>query len=210
MAFDRKQAEEVFERALAIDAALAPTFDRADLQRLADELGVSESAMSQAISEAIGGQPGPRNAVAQATIPAPVSEVRNAFDSFFSLRGLYSRGSGVWEQGSGWWPDLYRFRAITPVALTIVESGEGSAARLTARLDSIWRVHLIGALLAPLTLVLAVLGIGPPMSRELLFGCLAWMIVAVATLQLRQEAVRRRLAGALNDVSRPAYRLQPW
>ncbi|NNC92175.1 MAG: hypothetical protein HKN80_06750, partial [Acidimicrobiia bacterium] len=75
MVFDRRQAEEVFERALEIDGAPVPAFDAAALQLLAAEMGVSESAMSQAIAEATIGPPGPLNALAEATIPAPPTAV---------------------------------------------------------------------------------------------------------------------------------------
>ena len=166
--------------------------------------------MSQAIAEATAGRPGPRNAVAEVTISAAPSEVHDALDSLLRLRGLNPSGSAVWQQDSGWWPDLYRFTAITPVAVSVASSDHGTRARLTARLERIWRAHLIAALLAPLALILAVLGAGPSASVELVLGALAWMSIAGWTYQLRREAVQRRLAGALDDVSRPAYRLQPW
>lgn len=210
MVFDRRQAEEVFERALEIDGAPVPAFDAASLQRLAAEMGVSESAMSQAIAEATIGPPGPLNALAEATIPAPPAEVRNALDSFFRLRGLTPAGSAVWEQGSGWWPDLYRLTARTPVGVSVGASDCGTTVRLTARLDRVWRAHLVAALLAPLALVLTVLGTGPSAWFGLMLGALAWMAVVAWAYQLRREAVQRRLAAALADVSRPAYRLQPW
>ena len=210
MAFDRRQAEEVFERALEIDGAPIPTFDRAALQRLADELGVSESAMSQAIAEATGGRPGMLNAIAEATIPVSVSEIHDALDSFFRLRGLNPSGSAVWEQGSGWWPDLYRFTVRTPVGVSVGAADHGTSVRLTARLDRVWRTHLVAALLAPLALILAAVGAGPADSAGLVLGALVWMAGAAWTYQLRREAVQRRLAAALADVARPAYRLQPW
>ncbi|NNC93429.1 MAG: hypothetical protein HKN80_13150, partial [Acidimicrobiia bacterium] len=134
----------------------------------------------------------------------------SALDSFFRLRGLTPAGSAVWEQGSGWWPDLYRFTARTPVGVSVGASDYGTTVRLTARLDRVWRAHLVSGLLAPLALVLTVLGAGPSAWFGLMLGALAWMAVVAWTYQLRREAVQRRLAAALADVSRPAYRLQPW
>ena len=210
MAFDRRQAEEVFERALEIDEAAVAEFDQSALQRLADEMGVSEAAMSQAIAEATGGRPGPRNAVAEATIPAAPSDVGAALDSFFRLRGLSPSGTTVWHQTSGWWPDLYRFTAITPVAVSLSGSESEATVRLTARLDRIWRSHLLAALLAPLVLVMAFLRTGSSVSLGLALGAVVWMTAAAWTYQQRRDAVARRLAGALGDVSNPAYRFHPW
>lgn len=210
MTFDRRQAEEVFERALELDTAAVPDFDRSALQRLADEMGVSEAAMSQAIAEATGGRPGPRNAVAEATIQAAPSDVGAALDSFLRLRGLSPSGTTVWHQTSGWWPDLYRLTAITPVAVSISGTDAEATVRLTARLDRIWRGHLMAALLGPLVIILAVVRAGSSISVGLVVGAVVWMTAAAWTYQLRRDAVQRRLAGALGDVSNPAYRFQPW
>lgn len=210
MVFDRSQAEEVFERALELDGDAAPTFDSSALHRLADELGVSEAAMSQAIGEVIAGRPGLLNAVAAASLAVPVSEVGEALASFLRLRGLAPVGSTVWEQRSGWWPDLYRFTATTPVAVSVAETDGGSTVRLATRLDRVWRAHLVGALLAPVVLALALLGVGPSASAGTVVVALVWIGAAAWTYQLRREAVRRRLSRALEDVARPEYRLQPW
>ncbi|MCP4249494.1 MAG: hypothetical protein GY778_20830 [bacterium] len=171
---------------------------------------MSESAISQAIDEAVTGRPGPFNAVAQATVPAPAPEVQQALRSFLRLRGLSPTGSTVWQQESGWWPDLYRFTAITAVALSVNEAAGGTTVRLTARLDRVWRGHLGAALLAPLLLAVTLFGVGPSISMGSVLGAFAWVGAAAWTYRLRLEAVRRRLAGALVDVARPAYRLQPW
>ncbi len=210
MAFDRSQAEAVFERALELDAPAASTFDRAALQRLADELGVSESAMSRAIDEALAGRPGPLNAVAEAEIAASAPEIHEALGSYFRLRGLRPNGPTVWQQESGWWPDLYRFTATTAVAVSIREGDDRTTVRLTARLDRLWRVHLAAALMGPLLLLGGFIGVGPSVTVGSLVAVLLWVGAAAWTYQQRRQAVGRRLGGALTDVARPAYRLQPW
>jgi len=211
MVLDRNQVEAAIERALELDAAEVPAFDVAAVQRLADELGVSQAAISQAIGEAVGGSPGPLNATAQAPISAPPAEVEEVLHSYFRLRGLGTDGSTVWRQESGWWPDLYRFTATTPVAAAVAEAGEGTMVRLTARLDRVWRAHVVSALFGPLLLAIAVLtGAGPSALLSSLLLSFGWVAVSAWAYQLRRESIRRRLAQALHDVSQPAYRLAPW
>ncbi len=211
MVLDRNQVEAAIERAMELDAAEVSTFDVAAVQRLADELGVSQAAISQAIGEAVGGSPGPLNAAAQELIPATPAEVEEALESYFRLRGLGTDGSTVWRQQSGWWPDLYRFTATTPVAAAVAEAGEGTMVRLTARLDRVWRAHVVAVLLGPLLLAIAILtGAGPAALVSAVLLSLGWALLSAWTYQLRREAIRRRLARALHDVSQPAYRLAPW
>jgi hypothetical protein len=209
MVFDRRQAESVIERALELDRGETPAFDAAALQRLADELEVSPAAMSQAIEEAKSGRPGFLNAMAELAIDAPVSDVERAVESMLRLRGLHPVGSRVWRQDSGWWPDLYRFRAAAPVAVSVRPADGGTAVRLTARLDRIWRAQLTGAILGPLLFLLA-LAAGTGSLPTVLVAAVGWSCFSLWAYLPRRRAVERRLRSALTDLSRPAYRLQPW
>jgi hypothetical protein len=209
MVFDKRQAEAVIERALEIDLGEAPAFDAAALQRLADELGVTPAAMSQAIEEAKSGRPGFLNAMAELAIDVPVADVERAMESMLRLRGLHPVGSRVWQQDSGWWPDLYRFRAAAPVAVSVEPADGGCAVRLTARLDRIWRAHLTGALLGPLLFLLALAG-GTGSLPTVLVSAAGWSWFSLWSYLPRRRAVERRLRSALTDLSRPAYRLHPW
>ncbi|MBT8165854.1 MAG: hypothetical protein KJP22_05765 [Acidimicrobiia bacterium] len=210
MAFDRVQVEAVIERALELDDAPSAGMDAGAVRRIGDELGVSPGAMSQALAEIGAGRPGPLSVSAQATIPVPPAVLESALSSFLRLRGLAPTGSAVWQQASGWWPDLYRFSAVSPVAVTVGEADDATALRLTARLDRVWRVHLLAALLAPLALVLAVLGVGPGLSLGSVILLAAWVGLCGWTYLVRRTAVERRLRGALDTVANPAYRLHPW
>ncbi len=211
---DRDQVEVALTRAVEIDAAVEPaepTFDLPTVQRLADELGVSSEAIARAIGETTVPEAGPINAVAHATIPAPAPEVDRALESLLRLRGLQPVGSGVWQQASGWWPDLFRFRAVTPVAVTVAPGYGGTVVSLTARLDRVWRVHLAAAVLVPLVTALALLGaVGVGDLAGGLVAALAWVGSCAWGYQYRRESIRRRLAAALGDIAEPAYRRQPW
>jgi hypothetical protein len=205
---DRLQAEAALSRALELEAtAAADVFDRDALERLGLELGVSPESLDQALGDVLGAPAGPLNAAAARTIVAPVEEVEAAIESLLRLRGLTTDGGSVWRQGTGWWPDLFRFRAVTPVAVSVIEAGTGTTVRFMARLDHLWRAHLVAAILVPLLAAL-LLGIGELVAS--LFLGLAWVAVCGLGYRYRRGAVRRRLEGALRELSRPDYRSQPW
>lgn len=212
MVLDRRQVEAILERALELDSAgLEATFDIDTVQRLADELGVSSAALTTAIGEVGIETTGPLAVVAQSTIAAPVADVDAALAAFLRLRGLHTEGSSVWRQDSGWWPDLYRFTAVTPVATSLAAADDGTVVRMTARLDRVWRGHALAALLALLLLGLSVLtGSGPSdILGTVVLGAI-WLALVAWTYYARREAIQRRLAGAITDVSGAAYRRNPW
>jgi hypothetical protein len=210
MALDRSQVEAVIQRALELDEAPSTGMDAGAVRRIGDELGVSPKAMSQALAEIGAGRPGPLSVSAQATIPVPPAGLDSALASFLRLRGLAPTGSGVWQQETGWWPDLYRFWAVAPVGVVVGEADDGSVVRMTARLDRLWRAHLGAALLGPLLLVMAVLGAGPPPSLGGVGLLVVWVGLCGWTYLARRAAVERRLRGALATVADPAYRMHPW
>ncbi len=212
MVYDRIQAEAILARAQELDAhTTGASLDAGALQRVADELGLSREALSQAIDEAAGERTGPLTVEARATTRQSVDEVTGALASYLRLRGLSSSGWSVWEQASGWWPDLYRYRAHTHVAVFVAERVDGTHVRLSARLDRVWRVHLFVALLAPLFLVISAVG-GAGLSNlvDLLLLAVLWVGSAIATFYYRREAIQKRLTAALVDVSLPTYRMMPW
>jgi hypothetical protein len=210
MAFDRSQVEAVLQRALELDEAPSSHLEAEAVRRIGEELGVSSAAMSQALAEITSGRPGPLSVSAQATIPVSASALGVALTSFLHLRGLAPASSSVWQQDSGWWPDLYRFRAVSPVGVTVGEADDATAIRLTARLDRVWRAHLGAALLAPLMVMMSLLGIGPGPSVGGFILLAGWVVLCGWTYLARREAIGRRLAGALDAVASPAYRLHPW
>jgi len=213
MAFDRSQAEAILERALALDAdEPAATIDVDALQRLGDELGISPASLAEAMEQVPGDRSsGPLNVSARATVRASRAETQAGFASFMRLRGLDTDGSNVWRQGSGWWPDLFRFRAVTPVSFSLSPTGDETRVHLTARLDGVWRAHLLAAILGALFAVVAWLT-GPDLTGMVaaLTGAAAWIALCVWAYLYRREVVRRRLADALRDVSGPRYRRNPW
>jgi hypothetical protein len=150
------------------------------------------------------------NAVAQATIAASPEVVTDSLGSYLRLRGLTTDGSKVWRQEGGWWPDLYRFTASTPVGLAVAESDDGTLVRLTARLDRIWRTHLIAGIIAPVLAALAFFTAVIPSPVTSLAGAVLGAGASVWWYQLRRRAIERRLARALTEIASPAYRLAPW
>jgi len=212
MTLDRSQIEAVLERAFELDAATVDeTVDVETVRRLADELGVSESALMQAMSEVAGERAGSHGVVAQASIPAQAADLEGALGSFLRLRGLITEGHDVWRQESGWWPDLYRFRAVTPVAVSIAPGDGVTVVSLTARLDRVWRGHVMAAVLAPLLVGLLLLA-APGLSSlvgGVVLGAL-WVGACGWAFHYRTESIRQRLASAIGEVSRPLYRLHPW
>lgn len=205
---DRLQAEAAIGRALELEAAEADRelFDRAALERLGEELGVSIEALNRAIDEILTAPAGPLNAAAARTVDAPRSEVESALESMLRLRGLTTNGGDVWQQDTGWWPDLFRFRSVTTLAVTMVGAGVGTTVRFMARLDRIWRAHLAAAVVVPL--LLAAAAVTNPVS--LVAMTLGWMALCGGGYLYRREAVRRRLEQGLSELSQPRYRRQPW
>lgn len=206
---DRVQAEAALSRALELEARSesGDRFDRAVLDRLGLELGISPQALDEAVEEVLSAPAGPMNAAAGRAIPAPAAEISAALDTMLRLRGLTTDGAGVWRQESGWWPDVFRSWAVTPVAVSIVDSGRRTVVRFMARLDRIWRAHLLAAIIAPLVAAV-LLGVGELLA-VLGFG-LAWVAASVLGYQYRREAIRQRLDRALGELARPDYRRQPW
>lgn len=212
MILDRSELETVLKRAIDIDSAAGDdSFDLATVEHLADELGVTRSALIQAIDEVA--QPNRPHATtsAQVVIEAPQDEVLAAVESLFRLRGLRRTGVANWEQDSGWWPDLYRFRATTPVSVWTGRRGGSTWVRLTARLDNAWRSHLLAGILGPVLLVLWALT-GTRLSQVVAWLPMtaAWVFAVTWAYRLRRASVGRRLVAALRDVARPSYRLAPW
>lgn len=210
MAFDRSQVEAVIQRALELDDVPTTGMDAAAVLRVGEELGVSSEAMIRALAEVTSDRPGPLSVGAQATIAVSAAAAEAALAAFLRLRGLASTGSAVWQQETGWWPDLYRFWAVTPVGVTVGVADDGAVVRLTARLDRVWRAHLAAALLAPILLVVSLLGAGPEPSVGGVVLLAVWVGLCGWTYLARRAAVARRLRGALDTVADPAYRRHPW
>jgi hypothetical protein len=212
MVLDRSELEAVLKRAIDIDLATGDeSFDLATVEDLADELGVSRTALIQAIDEVVLLDASHVTTSAQVVVTAPPDEVLAAVESLFRLRGLRKTGVASWEQDSGWWPDLYRFRASTPVSVWTGGGGESTWVRLSARLDNAWRSHVLASLAAPLLLVLWTLTSGSfGEALAWLPIVAAWMLAVTWAYRLRRAAIGRRLVAALRDVARPSYRLAPW
>jgi hypothetical protein len=210
MAFDRGQVEAVIQRALELDDVPTAGMDAAAVLRVGEELGVSSEAMIRALAEVTSDRSGPLSVSAQATIAVAAAEAETALAAFFRLRGLASTGSAVWQQETGWWPDLYRFWAVVPVGVTVGVADDGAVVRLTARLDRVWRAHLAAALLAPVLLMVSLLGAGPELSVGGVVLLAAWAGLCAWTYLARRAAVERRLRAALDIVADPAYRSHPW
>jgi hypothetical protein len=204
---DRLQAEAALERAIELDASSdePATFDRERLEQLGQELGVSTVALNQALDEVLNAPAGPLTTGAVRTIDASRAELEPAIDAMLRLRGLTTEGGSVWSQASGWWPDLYRFLSVTTLAVSLMAAGEGTTVRLVARLDRVWRGHLVAAVLLPLGL----LAVNPGVLAW--FGVTAgWVVACGAGYSHRRESIRRRLEQALRELARPDYRRHPW
>ena len=117
----------------------------------------------------------------------------------------------MWEQASGWWPDVYRYRAQTPVVVSVAPAGDATRVRLTARLDRLARVHVLLALLAPLW-VSFLAGRGATIGELMGWAVPAalWIVGSALGFLYRREAIRRRLATALCAIAEPVYRAAPW
>lgn len=211
MVYDRRQAESILARAQELDAPTSEAlFDTAALQELADELDVSRQALTQAIDEMTTEEAGLLTAQAGAMVDQPVESVTESVGAYLRLRGLTSSGWSVWEQSTGWWPDVYRYRAHTPVAVSVSPAGEATRVRLTAHLDRIARAHVVVGLLAPLWLAMLVAGGGVSELAGWVLPAAAWVAGAIGGFFYRREAIRRRLARTLGEIARPVYRMVPW
>lgn len=210
MVYDRMQAEAILARAQQLDRPSSEAvFDAAALHRLADELEVSPEALAQAIEES--SSAGTLVVQAGAVIQQPVEQVADSLNTYLRLRGLVSTGWSVWEQATGWWPDVFRYRVHTPVAVSVTPTGEATRVRLTARLDRVVRAHVLLALLAPAWLLLVGLGGGTGSDVvSWVVPAIAWVAAAVIGFFHRREAIRRRLESALAEIDRPAYQRVPW
>ncbi|MDH3606101.1 MAG: hypothetical protein OER12_03810 [Acidimicrobiia bacterium] len=211
MVYDRRQAESILARAQELDAPSSEAlFDTAALQQLADELDVSRQALTQAIDEMTTEDAGLLSAEAGALVDQPVETVTESVGAYLRLRGLTSTGWSVWEQSTGWWPDVYRYRAHTPVAVSVSSAGTATRVRLIAHLDRVARAHVVFGVLAPLWLAMLVAGGGVSGLGGWLVPAVAWVAGAIGGFFYRREAIRRRLANALVEVARPDYRMVPW
>ena len=205
---DRLQAEAAIARAMELDASRDDdAFDRQMLERLGREFGVSMESLNRAVDEVMTVPEGPLNAAATRTIDASQAEVEPAIESMLRLRGLTTDGGSVWRQDGGWWPDLYRFRSVTTLAVTLLAAGAGTTVRFMARLDRIWRAHLAAAVVLPVVLGLVMAMADPPAWLAL---SLAWIGLCALTYGYRRQAVRARLDQALAELAQPEYRRQPW
>lgn len=206
---DRVQAESALNRALELESADpgGELLDRAALDRIGQELGIAPDTLDVAVTEVLSAPAGPLNAAAARTIDAPAPELDRAIATMLRLRGLTTDGNAVWRQESGWWPDLFRYRAVTPVAVSVVASGRSAVVRLMARLDHMWRSHLVAAVVVPILAAFFV-GIGE-IAFILAFGA-GWVALSLIGYQYRRDAVRQRLEQALRELARPDYRSQPW
>ncbi len=212
MALNLSKLESVLARAAELDAGVGksrPVVSAEEVSLVAAELGISPAATAQALSEA---QAGPAPTVeASAMVPGEPARVAIDVATYLHMRGLTEVGSGVWEQRTGWWPDLYRYRVVTPVAVAAAVAADATRVTLIAGLDRIWRLHLLAGVIG----FLAVVGLTiPPLGLTSLFagGVQAILVVTVAwwSYYHRRQAIRARLGSALEEIGRPSYRLQPW
>lgn len=212
MALDRSKLELVLARAAELDAGAGDsprTFSEEDVSRVAAELGISALAVTRALSEANAGQS--LNVEASAALRGDPAQVIAGVSTYLHMRGLGEVGAGVWEQRTGWWPDVYRFRVVTPVAVAATFSSDQTHITLTAGLDRIWRLHLISGLLGLLALI--ALGLPPLSVTSFMVATVqAGVVVGVAwwSYRFRRRAILMRLQWALEEIGRPSYQLQPW
>ena len=212
MARDRTKLEAALARAAELDSLAGDAqimFDDEEVSRVGAELGISPVSISRALSELNAGQS--LTVHATAVLPGARARVMSDLATYLHIRGLTSIGAGVWEQRSGWWPDLYRFLALTPVAVAADDSGNSTRITLTAGLDRIWRVHLLVGVLG---FVAAAVVTIPTLE---LTTMLAGILVATLFMGLswwlylrRRRLIEWRLQWALEEIARPSYRVQPW
>ena len=210
MALDRTKLEMVLERAEELDsAATRSTFSDEEVARLGDELGISPAAVTRALAEASASQS--LTVGATALIHGEQPRVLDHVTTYLQMRGLEPIGAGVWEQRTGWWPDLYRFRALTPIAVSAVQSGEATRVTITAGLDRIWRLHLVAGALGLLAATFLAI---PPLALTSLFaaGLQAGLVAGSSwwSYVQRSRAIRTRLQRGLEEIASPTYQLQPW
>jgi hypothetical protein len=212
MDLDRSELEAVLKRAIAIDQRTDyESFDLGAVEHISDELGVSRTALMQAIEEVVVVRAIRVKTSAQLVVPAPQEEVLAAIESFFRLRGLKKTGVSIWEQGAGWWPDLYRIRTRTPVSVWTGGREQSTSVRVTARLGNVWRSHVAAGVVVPVVLLLWGLAGGSLSQTVPWLPVVAVWVVAVAwAYRLRRQSIARRMTAALHDIARPSYRLAPW
>jgi len=212
MARDRTKLEAVLARAAELDSLADDgqiMLDDEEVSWVGAELGISRVSISRALSELNAGQS--LTVDATAVLPGTRARVMSDLATYLHIRGLRSIAAGVWEQRSGWWPDLYRFLALTPVAVAVSDSGNSTRITLIAGLDRIWRVHL---LIGVLGFVAAAVVTVPTLE---LTNMLAGVLVATLFMVLswwfylrRRRMITWRLQWALEEIARPSYRMQPW
>ena len=212
MARDHPNLEEVLTRAAELDLLAADgqlMLNDEEVSWVGAELGISPVSISRALSELNAGQS--LNVDATAVLPGTRARVMSDLATYLHIRGLRSIGAGVWEQRSGWWPDLYRFLALTPVAVAASDSGNSTRITLIAGLDRIWRVHLLIGVLGFVTAAVVTI-----LTLELT-NMLAGILVATLSMGLswwfylrRRRLITLRLQWALEEIARPSYRVQPW
>ncbi len=209
---DRSKLELVLARAAELDAGAGESprkYTEHEVSRVAAELGISAMAVTQALSEVHSGQS--LRVESSAVLRGDPSQVAADVSTYLHMRGLGEVGSGVWEQRTGWWPDVYRFRVVTPVAVATTATQGQTQVTLTAGLDRIWRLHLVAGLVGLLSLLAMAL---PPLSvtNFIVAAVQAGVLVAVVwwSYRFRRRAIHARLGWALDEIGRPSYQLQPW
>ena len=213
MQLDREQVEQALERATRFDAERDDdsTFDLADVERLGDELGLFPEAVRNAVVEISGQASGMLTVGARGFVPDTVPAVQESLNSYLHLRGLVLSAPGMWRQQGGWWPDLYRFTAVSPVAVTVTHAGQRAFVSLTAGLDRLFRAHVVAAVLGVITAVLIFFsrpGAGQLLTLTALLG--GWLVADLWAFMRRRAAIEQRLIGAVEAISLPEYRSQPW
>lgn len=211
MTLDRNQVEQALERATRLDDDGTGRFELVDVQKVADELGLSREAVRQAVAEVSGQASGMLTVGASGYVPGDADAVHDALRTYLTLRGLAPAGAGVWRQQNGWWPDLYRFLAGTPVAVTVAPAGPRTFVGLTAGLDRVFRVHVAAAFFGLVAAALIFLSRpGVTQLATIAALTLGWLAADLWAFMRRRIAVEQRLLGALTDISQPRYRLTPW
>lgn len=213
MTLDRSQLEQALERATRLEGEREQQagFGLADVERVGDELGLSRETVRRAVADVSGEASGMLTVGVRRIVQSDADTVQEDLTTYLHLRGLEASGPGLWRQRGGWWPDLYRLSAVTPVAVTVSQAGEQSFVSLTAGIDRVFRAHIVAAFVGMLAAVLIFLSRPGPGQLLALTGLLViWLAADLWAFMRRRLAIQHRLAGALADVARPSYRHQPW
>ncbi len=212
--FTRRDVDEILARATAADDVTDEGLTLEQLQRVADEVGISESALAAATaahlrSRAQEAAPstwadrvfGARCVSRSKVIPTPPPVAAARADRQLRRRRLVQEGD-QWVPRNGSWPDPVSSVTVAPIVthITPYRHGDGSRVRLDCDLSEVRTGYLTVAALALFLIPMMMVAVGVPFLGEaagmLAAGTAGW--AARAAYEQRASHVASQL-GALLD-----------